>query len=136
MLNKIYWQIPGRVIVTEYAGSVSVEDLRDGGETMVQLMSIKGQEPFVHAIIDTSKRANPDDHSLIEVTNIAAVQQTLLAYPYAGWTVIIDPSSGRFNRWVRKLTGHAKQARYHICSNLEHAISFLSQQDTTLTSTS
>lgn len=132
MLNKIYWQIPGRVIVTEYAGAVSVDDLRDGGETMVQLMSIKGQEPSVHAIIDTSRRANTDDHTLIEESNIAAVQQALLAYPAAGWTIIIDPTSGRLNRWMRTLTGHAKQARYHICSSLDDALAFLSKQDATL----
>ncbi|MAU12005.1 MAG: hypothetical protein CL607_19435 [Anaerolineaceae bacterium] len=132
MLNKIYWEIPGRVIVTEYAGAVSVDDLRDGGETMVQLMTIKGQEPFVHAIIDTSRRANTDDHSLIEESTIAVVQQALLSYPAAGWTVIIDPTSGRLNRWMRTLTGQARQARYHICNSLDDALAFLNKQDTTL----
>lgn len=133
MLNKIYWQVPGRVIVTEYAGAVSVDDLVFGGETVVQLIDIKGQQPYVHAIIDTSKRANVDDASFLNEASIASIQQSLQTHPLAGWTVIIDPRSGRMNRWIRQLSGRAHQSHYHICGSLDDALAFLSKQDTTLT---
>jgi hypothetical protein len=132
MLNKIYWQIPGRVIVTEYAGSVSVDEIVYGGETIAQLIDIKGQQPYVHAIIDTSKRLNVDDTHLLDEANIATIQQPLRQHPLAGWTVIIDPNAGRMNRWLRQITGRSQQSHYHICGSLDDALAFLNKQDVTL----
>lgn len=130
MLNKIYWEIPGRVIVTEFAGTVSAENLQDACEAVKQLIHLRGQAPHVHIVVDVSKRTQTTNAELFSPETICDVQADLKQNALAGWLIVIDPHTKRFERWLRRRSG--RSVNYLVCASMHEALDFLLREDKTL----
>jgi hypothetical protein len=120
----MYWYINDRVIYHRPVGDETIEIVQQNNDNLVKLLD-QGV-PLVHVIVD-ARYVTKVPTSILKLSKAA----TFLSHPSIGWVITISN-----NPLVTFLGGMLPQlgslTRYRVVSELDSALTFLKEQDTTL----
>jgi len=87
MSYQVSWQLKGRIILLEFSGDVTIEDIRDADQENAGL--IKELDATVHVIFSVQQATRVP-------LNLYAVSKQVSAYklPNFGYTVVFGTSAG------------------------------------------
>ncbi len=131
MSHRSYWYIPGRILLVEYSGVVTIDDLRASLDTMRQLGKTEAKPPYLHIIGDSSPRTTLDK-SLFSLKSLAAVTDLQEDKSMFGWTIHVDPSPNTTINFLLNSVAQIIKSRFRTFPAMESCLSFLNEMDATL----
>lgn len=126
MASSIAWLIPCRVILWEYSGDVSLEDVA-GGYQMVFRMFEEVQEGPVHFLVDFSEAGRV----LFKIEEIASLSIDPI-WPLVGWFVYVGQETNFYYRAITDMLATVRDTRMEWLPTREEGLAFLKAQDSTL----
>jgi hypothetical protein len=131
MLKRVYWKIPTRLLVLEYAGVLTPQMMESGVHQANALLATEGVLP-VHSIFDMSGKAglSADFYNLKHLRNMFAAIGP--GANHDAWTVTIDPKPQGVLPSMATMTAQLARRRLQVTGSMAEALAFLYQQDSSL----
>ena len=126
MPGKISWLIKNKVIILQYIGDVTIEEIQkvaDYGNPIISGASA----PLVHVIVDETQMT---DHPKNVLQGVKAMNTTL-SNPKLGWLYFVSIPSEVIS-FVTKMVLSAARTRYRVVDTLDEAKAALMEADSTL----
>lgn len=124
----IDWTIKGYVIFIRYSGDITMDDVREVRDRVVEMRDSTPGDHFIHHIAEIDN-AGTYPKSLGE---IASVARPFLTHPRMGYTVVVNLSNP-FARFLAEMLAKFTRMRYRSVSTFDDALSFLHSVDTSIT---
>jgi hypothetical protein len=125
MPYKVQWLVEKRVLLSQYEGTVSIEDAR--GQVSEGNAMLRQGIPLTHSIIDMSKVDKLPSLQLASEfmsTDLSEVRDKL------GWTIVI--TNNKFLKFASSLFVPMFKVRQRFFGSLDEALAFLQEEDSTL----
>ena len=125
MPYKVQWLVEKRVLLSQYEGTVSIEDAH--GQVSEGNAMLRQGIPLTHSIIDMSKVDKLPSLQLASEfmsTDLSEVRDKL------GWTIVI--TNNKFLKFASSLFVPMFKVRQRFFGSLDEALAFLQEEDSTL----
>ena len=125
MPYKVQWLVEKRVLLSQYEGTVSIEDAR--GQVSEGNAMLRQGIPLTHSIIDMSKVDKLPSLQLASEfmsIDLSEVRDKL------GWTIVI--TNNKFLKFASSLFVPMFKVRQRFFGSLDEALAFLQEEDSTL----
>ena len=119
------WYVEKRIILTSYTGIIRVEDIR--GQIDETHAMIEGGTPLIHSIIDLSQI---EKWPPLNVVNEFRSMDIESVRDRIGWSIIV--ANNVVLKFGSALFAPIFNLRQRIFSNLDEALTFLHENDSTL----
>jgi|SRR5690242_15790626 hypothetical protein len=125
MPYKVQWLVEKRILLSQYEGTVTIEDAR--GQVSEGNAMLRQGIPLTHSIIDMSKVDKLPSLQLASEfmsTDLSEVRDKL------GWTIVI--TNNKFLKFASSLFVPMFKVRQRFFGSLDEALAFLQEEDSTL----
>lgn len=126
----ISWEIPGRVIQSQFSGVVVPKDLAKSRDWINHYIHTRPTDQTVHIIIDNIQ---VDEYAI----GMLDVRKSIIVQDYMpGWVVVISPQNTVIRSVANFFMAMAQQmtrGRYRFVDSHQEAVEFLCEQDDSLT---
>ncbi|MFZ4814738.1 MAG: hypothetical protein ACOYL5_09390 [Phototrophicaceae bacterium] len=130
MIKYHGWYEHGRVMLIEYADTVTLADFQQMINRSNEIVAKDGLPPMVHNLIDFTERTSIDP-AVLNLKNL--LDEILQAdLKFTGWTFIIDPNPRPVTKFAGSVATQILNLRFRIFTTRAEAIEFLYQVDGTL----
>jgi hypothetical protein len=115
------WLFKGTVIYTRFSDEVSLQDISENGQTLMNLLTENPSSGRVSIIIDASEVIHYP-------RNIKALRNAInpAVFSRVGWLLLV--SDDFFHQHISQIFARLFQVRFHTSSNLRDAYHFLQVQ--------
>ena len=125
MPYKVQWLVEKRILLSQYEGTVTIEDAR--GQVSEGNAMLRQGIPLTHSIIDMSKVDKLPSLQLASEfmsTDLSEVRDKL------GWTIVL--TNNKFLKFASSLFVPMFKVRQRFFGSLDEALIFLQEEDSTL----
>ena len=125
MSYKVQWLVEKRILLSQYEGTVTIEDAR--GQVSEGNAMLRQGIPLTHSIIDMSKVEKLPSLQLASEfmsTDLSEVRDKL------GWTIVV--TNNKFLKFASSLFVPMFKVRQRFFGSLDEALTFLQEEDSTL----
>jgi hypothetical protein len=131
VIKDVYWHTPGRILIAEYTGYVTPEDLDQSFVRIRAMVRQDGLPPYVHLIGDSSARTgfDPALFRLGTLTRITNVKEDKSQY---GWVIAVDDEPNPILHFGISAVTQLTRSRYRMFRTQAEALAFLYEIDSTL----
>jgi hypothetical protein len=131
MFVSAEWILEGRIILARTEGIFQTEDLVQMRQAVLAMIDDKGQEPYVHTIMDNSAKSGVDA-KMYKLADIMQATKPYLQHPLVGYTVIVDNNIDPVLRFLGLTVSQIGKVRFRIFEQMDTALRFLIDVDATL----
>lgn len=128
MIGDVYWQIAGRVLVVEFTGVITIDDVRKSNQRIRNLVESDGKAAMVHVISDA--RTRTDIHK--ELRSLKNFKEASQTSDDTGWLIVVDPNPDIVLRFVVNTLSQLTSQRFRVMTSFDDATNFLYEMDATL----
>lgn len=126
----VSWEIPGRVIRSQFSGVVAPKDLAKSRDWINHYIRTRPTDQTVHIIIDS---IHVDEYAI----GVLDVRKSIIVQDHMpGWVVVISPQ----NKVIRSIANffmvmaqQVTKGRYRFVDSYQEAVDFLCELDDSLT---
>lgn len=126
MAYKTEWLIPGEIILTNYWGEQTLEDLNANGEDMLKLYEEMGVSNTKHVVTDTRKITRA-----LSMQDVMRYLRTRPKDDFDGWAVTVG-NTDIIIKLGMKLTHSVLGVKLNQFKTMSEALEFLKEQDNSL----
>jgi hypothetical protein len=120
MLDFVRWIVQGRVMLVQFSGVLTLEDVQ-AMNTQAAVLMEEALPPHVDVIANGTYVTQFDRH-LINVRNLRG---SLGKHPLVNWHIIVDPDPNPAMQFLGSIVFKLLGARYRVMKTIEEALSFL-----------
>lgn len=120
MLDFVRWLVQGRVILVQFSGVLSLQDVHEMNAKAAVLMQ-QALPPHVHVIADGT-RVTEFDKDLI---SIRTMHGALAKHPLVNWHIIVDPKPNPAMKFIGSTVFNLLGARMRVMTSIDEAMAFL-----------
>ena len=131
MFEKVRWHVDGRILITEFSGIVSLEDVKKSSKLAVMMINNEKQPPATHIIADVSD-VSKLDASILKLHPMREAITPLLSNPHIGWLVLVDPEPNHVMLFIIKTITELTSRRMRVVPTLQQALHFIDDIDPTI----
>ncbi|MDX2136806.1 MAG: hypothetical protein SF123_01830 [Chloroflexota bacterium] len=131
MFVSAEWISEGRIILARTEGIFQTDDLVQMRQAVIRMLDDKGQEPYVHTIMDNSSKSGVDK-TMYKLQDIVTATKPYLQHPLVGYTIIVDNDIDPVLRFLGLTVAQIGKVRFRIFETMDAALRFLVDVDATL----
>jgi len=120
MLDFVRWVVQGRVMLVQFSGVLTLENVKQMNAQAAILME-QALPPHVDVIADGTSVTKFDP----DLVNIRNLRGSLGKHPLVNWHIIVDPDPNPAMRFIGSIVFNLLGARYRVMSTVEEALAFL-----------
>jgi hypothetical protein len=120
MLDFVRWIVQGRVLLVQFSGVLTLEDVQAMNQQAIVLME-EALPPHVD-VIANGTFVTQFDRNLVNVRNLRG---SLGKHPMVNWHIIVDPDPNPAMQFLGSIVFKLLGARYRVMKTIEDALSFL-----------
>src|SRR4051794_23363672 len=121
MLDRVYWLIPGEILIFELSAVVMLQDVRDITEGMRTKIVDESQKPYVDVFLDVT---NVTSYAA-ETMNIKQLFGASEKNPRVRWNIIINPRPNPVVDFVVRTVCQLFKTQLSIIPTREAALAFI-----------
>jgi hypothetical protein len=126
MPHQHQWLIPNHIIIGRNMGDLTIEDIEDSTQALVNMLN-SSSRPLVHVLIDlTELESHPN-----KLKPLAESSKAIFNHPKLGWLLLYG-NLNRFSKFLAQMFAQLSHIRFRIFTTDEEAIEFLKSVDVTL----
>jgi hypothetical protein len=119
------WYIPGAIVLSEYSGAVTKDEIRESTLELIKLLA-STERPLVHTVTDISEVTE----ALPLTQVIGAIRETNFK-PANGWHITVGEKSPMV-KFVSNLSRQLLRMRTRTFDTMEEALAFLRETDSSI----
>jgi hypothetical protein len=120
MLDFVRWIVQGRVLLVQFSGILSLEDVNQMNIRAAVLME-EALPPHVD-VIANGTFVTQFDRNLVNIRNLRG---SLGKHPLVNWHIIVDPDPNPAMQFLGSMVFKLLGARYRVMDTIESALAFL-----------
>lgn len=120
MLDFVRWIVQGRVLLVQFSGILTLEDVHQMNMQALVLMD-EALPPHVD-VIANGTFVTQFDRDLVNVRNLRG---SLGKHPMLNWHIIVDPDPNPAMKFLGSIVFKLLGARYRVMATVEEALEFL-----------
>lgn len=120
MLDFVRWLVQGRVMLVQFSGVLTLEDVQQMNEKAALLME-EAIPPHVD-VIANGTYVTQFDRNLVNVRNL---RSSLGKHPMVNWHIIVDPDPNPAMQFLGSIVFKLLGARYRVMKTVDDALNFL-----------
>jgi hypothetical protein len=128
MIGESYWHVDGQVLVVEFIGVITLEDVKESNQRISELIDSGTRESMVHLIADARQRT--EIHK--ELRSLKNFKEASSSSDEMGWLIVVDPNPDVVLRFVVNALSQLTSQRFRVFTSFEDATDFLYEMDPTL----
>jgi hypothetical protein len=125
MLDFVRWIVQGRVMLVQFSGVLTLEDVHQMNAKALVLMG-EALPPHID-VIANGTLVTQFDRDLVNVRNLSG---SLGKHPLLNWHIIVDPDPNPAMKFLGSIVFKLLGARYRVMDTIEDALSFLQAGET------
>jgi hypothetical protein len=124
MLDFVRWMVQGRVLLVQFSGVLTLEDVHQMNMQALVLME-EALPPHVD-VIANGTLVTQFDKDLVNVRNLSG---SLGKHPMLNWHIIVDPDPNPAMKFLGSIVFKLLGARYRVMSSIDDALEFLGARE-------
>jgi hypothetical protein len=120
MLDFVRWTVTGRVLLVQFSGLLTPDDVQQMN-TQAALLMEEALPPHVHVIVDGERVTK----FASELMNIRMLRSLLGKHPQVNWHIIVDPDPNPAMHFIGMAVFNLMRARLRVIATVDEAIAFL-----------
>lgn len=124
MLDSVRWIVQGRIMLVQFSGVLTLEDVNQMNAQALILMA-DAVPPHVD-VIANGTFVTQFDRNLVNIRNLRA---SLGKHPLVNWHIIVDPDPNPAMRFIGSIVFNLLGARYRVMNTVDEAFAFLQAGD-------
>jgi len=120
MLDFVRWAVQGRVILMQFSGVLTLEDLKQM-DTQANILIQDALPPHIDAIFDVTDVTQFDSHLM----NIRNLKTTSIKNPIINWYISVTPQPNPAVIFVATMLFKVLGSRYRGMNTIDEALTFL-----------
>jgi hypothetical protein len=121
MIDRMYWIVPGQIMVFEVAGEVLLEDVRELIDKMRSAIEAESQTHHIDVLLDVSRvtRYHP------ETMNIRKLFGAVKKNNRVRWNIIVNPNPNPVVDFVIRTVSQLFKTQLSILPTIDDALAFI-----------
>jgi hypothetical protein len=121
MIGDVYWHIEGHVLIVEFSGVITLEDVRESNQRIGEMADSVAEGTGLHVIADARNRT--EIHS--ELRSLKNFRDASALSDDIGWLIVVDPNPDIVLRFVVNTLSQLASQRFRVFTSFEDALDFL-----------
>lgn len=132
MFEKIYWYLDGRILMADFGGTASLEDVKKASKLALMMLNNENQPPMTHVIANVINVSNLDA-SILKLHPMREAITPVLSNPHTGWFVLVDSEPDHVILFIIKTITELTSRRMRVVPTLQDALQFIDDIDPSIT---
>jgi hypothetical protein len=121
MIQDVYWHIEGHVLIVEFTGIITLEDVRESNQRISEHVDSVAAGTGLNVIADARNRT--EIHS--ELRSLKNFKDASALSDNVGWLLVVDPNPDIVLRFVVNTLSQLASQRFRVFTSFEDALDFL-----------
>lgn len=121
MLDRVYWLIPGEILMFELSNVIMLQDIKEITDEIRIKIETESQSPSVDVLLDVNRVTRYHPETLNIKKSVGAAEK----HPRVGWTIIINPHPNPVVDFVVRTVCQVFKTQLSIIPTREAAMAFI-----------